>query len=85
MPTNGVCSVPGRNQLPVAAQSLAVGGNLRVGLEDSLWLGPGMLAVSNAAQVEAARKIIEGVGLDVASPDDARHMLGLKGRNEVGF
>jgi uncharacterized protein (DUF849 family) len=75
----------GRNQLPVAAQSVAMGGNLRVGLEDSLWLGPGMLAVSNAAQVEAARKVIEGVGLDVASPDDARHMLDLKGRNEVGF
>jgi uncharacterized protein (DUF849 family) len=75
----------GRNQLPVAAQSVAMGGNLRVGLEDSLWLGRGMLAVSNAAQVEAARKVIEGVGLDVASPDDARHMLDLKGRNEVGF
>ena len=75
----------GRNQLPIAAQSVAMGGNLRVGLEDSLWLGPGTLAESNAAQVRAARQIVEGQGLEVATPDDAREILGLKGRENVGF
>ena len=75
----------GRNQLPIAAQSVAMGGNLRVGLEDSLWLGPGTLAESNAAQVRAARQIVEGLGLEVATPDDARAILGLKGRENVGF
>jgi len=75
----------GRNQLPVATQSMVMGGNVRVGLEDSLWLGPGMLAASNALQVQAARKIIEGLGFDVACPDDARRMLNLKGETEVAF
>jgi uncharacterized protein (DUF849 family) len=71
--------------LPVATQAVALGGNLRVGLEDSLWLGPGTLAESNAAQVRAARQIVEGLGLEVATPDDAREILGLKGRADVGF
>jgi uncharacterized protein (DUF849 family) len=75
----------GRNQLPVATQSVALGGNLRVGLEDSLWLGPGTLAESNAAQVRAAVQIIQGLGLEVATADDAREILGLKGREAVGF
>jgi len=75
----------GRNQLPIAAQSAAMGGNVRVGLEDSLWLGPGTLAESNAAQVRAAVKIIEGLGREVATPDDAREILALKGRADVGF
>jgi uncharacterized protein (DUF849 family) len=75
----------GRNQLPVAAMSAAMGGNVRVGLEDSLWLGPGKLAHSNAAQVHAARQVIEGLGLEVATPDDARQILGLKGRAAVAF
>ena len=75
----------GRNQLPVATMSVAMGGNLRVGLEDSLWLGPGMLAPSNAAQVQAAREIVERLGLEVASPDDARRILQLKGGSDVGF
>jgi uncharacterized protein (DUF849 family) len=75
----------GRNQLPIAAMSAAMGGNVRVGLEDSLWLGPGKLADSNAAQVRAVRQIIEGLGLEVATPDDARRILALKGRGEVGF
>jgi uncharacterized protein (DUF849 family) len=70
----------GRNQLPIAAQAAAMGGNVRVGLEDSLWIGPGQLAPSNAAQVRAARQVIEGLGLAVATPDDARAMLKLKGR-----
>jgi hypothetical protein len=60
----------GRNQLPVAAMSAAMGGNVRVGLEDSLWLGPGKLAESNAAQVKAACAMIEAIGLSVATPDE---------------
>lgn len=75
----------GRNQLPIATQSLALGGNVRVGLEDSLWIGAGKLAESNAQQVRAIRKVIEGLGLDVASPDDAREMLQLKGPEKVNF
>jgi uncharacterized protein (DUF849 family) len=75
----------GRNQLPIAAMSVAMGGNLRVGLEDSLWIGPGKLAESNAAQVRAARQVVEGLGLEVATPDEARKMLALKGRAAVGF
>jgi len=75
----------GRMQLPIAAQSLALGGNVRVGLEDSLWIGPGRLAESNAQQVRAVRQIIAGLGLDVASPDDARELLQLKGRDRVAF
>ncbi len=75
----------GRHQLPIAAMSVAMGANLRVGLEDSLWLGPGQLAKSNADQVKAARMIIEGLGLDVATPADAREMLQLKGADKVNF
>ncbi len=69
----------GRNQLPIAAMAAAMGGNVRVGLEDSLWGGPGRLAESNAEQVRAVRKIIEGLGLEVATPDEAREILHLKG------
>ena len=75
----------GRNQLPIATQSVALGGNVRVGLEDSLWIGPGQLAESNAQQVRAARQIIEGLGLEVASADEAREMLQLKGGANVNF
>jgi uncharacterized protein (DUF849 family) len=75
----------GRNQLPIAAQSVALGGNVRVGLEDSLWLGPGKLAESNAQQVRAARQVIEGLGLEVATPDEARAILQLKGKAAVDF
>ena len=75
----------GRQQLPIAATSVAFGGNLRVGLEDSLWIGPGKLAESNAQQVRAARQIIEQLGLQVASPADAREMLALKGGDKVEF
>jgi uncharacterized protein (DUF849 family) len=75
----------GRNQLPIAAMSAAMGGNVRVGLEDSLWLGPGKLAESNAAQVRAARQLIEGLGLAIASPDEAREILSLKGGDKVAF
>ena len=75
----------GRNQLPIATQSLALGGNVRVGLEDSLWIGAGRLAESNAQQVRAVRQVIEGLGLEVASPDEAREMLQLKGGDRVNF
>jgi len=75
----------GRNQLPIASMSAAMGGNVRVGLEDSLWLGPGRLAESNAAQVRAVRQIIEAMGLEIASPDEARRILALKGRAAVAF
>jgi uncharacterized protein (DUF849 family) len=75
----------GRNQMPVAAMAAAMGGHVRVGLEDSLWLGAGQLAPSNAAQVHQVRKIIEGLGLEAATPDEAREILSLKGGDRVGF
>ncbi len=75
----------GRNQMPIAAMAAAMGGNVRVGLEDSLWIGPGKLATSNAEQVTKARQIIEGLGLEIATPDDAREILGLKGPDKVNF
>lgn len=75
----------GRNQLPIAAQAAATGGNVRVGLEDSLWAGPGRLAESNAQQVRAVRQIIEGLGLTAATSDEARQILSLKGGDKVAF
>jgi len=75
----------GRHQMPLAAISASVGGNVRVGLEDSLWDGPGRLAHSNAAQVLRARSVIEALSLEVATPEEARSLLKLKGRNSVGF
>jgi uncharacterized protein (DUF849 family) len=73
----------GRKQLPIAALAAGMGGNIRVGLEDSLWIGPGELATSNAAH--RARKIIEGLGFEVATPADAREALSLKGSDRVAF
>jgi uncharacterized protein (DUF849 family) len=75
----------GRNQMQIAAMAAAMGGNVRVGLEDSLWIGPGKLAESNAQQVRLARQIIEGLGLGVASSDEAREILALKGGDRVDF
>ncbi len=75
----------GRNQMTVAAQSLALGGNVRVGLEDSLWVGPGRLAKSSADQVAIVRSLIESLGFSVATPDEARAMLQLKGRDATRF
>jgi uncharacterized protein (DUF849 family) len=63
----------------VAMMSIAFGGHVRVGLEDSLWAGKGKLATSNAEQVRTARTLIETVGLEVATPDEAREILALKG------
>jgi len=75
----------GRNQMPIAAMAAAMGGNVRVGLEDSLWIGPGKLAESNAAQVRQVRQLIEGLGLTVATYDEAREILSLKGADKVAF
>ena len=75
----------GANQFRIAAQSAALGGNVRVGLEDSLWAGKGELATSNAVQVEKIRTIIEGLGLKVATPKEAREILNLKGADQVAF
>ena len=75
----------GASQFRIAAQAAALGGNVRVGLEDSLWAGPGELATSNAVQVEKVRQIIEGLSLTVASPDEAREILSLKGGDLVAF
>lgn len=75
----------GAAQLRIAAQAAALGGNIRVGLEDSLWAGKGKLATSNAEQVALARKIIEGLGMQVATPDEAREILALKGGDKVSF
>ncbi len=75
----------GAAQMKVAAMAASMGGHVRVGLEDSLWLGRGELAPSNAAQVSRVRQIIEGLGLEIASPDEARDILALKGGDQVGF
>lgn len=75
----------GRNQMPVAAIAAAMGGNVRVGLEDSLWAGKGKLAETNAQQVTMVRRIIEGLGLEIATPDEAREILQLKGGDKVDF
>jgi uncharacterized protein (DUF849 family) len=75
----------GRAQIPMATMAAAMGGHVRVGLEDNLWLGPGVLAKSNAEQVQLIRGIVEGLGREVATPGDARAMLGLKGADKVAF
>ena len=75
----------GSNQLPIAAVAAAMGGNVRVGLEDSLWAGPGRMATSNAEQVRLVRQIIEALGLGVATPTEARELLSLKGGDKVAF
>jgi uncharacterized protein (DUF849 family) len=62
-----------------------MGGNVRVGLEDSLYIGPGKLAASNAEQVAKIRRIVEELGYEVATPNEARQMLGLKGADRVKF
>ena len=75
----------GAAQLRIGAMSVASGGNMRVGLEDSIWAGRGRLATSNAEQVKLARQIIEGQGLEVATPDEAREILKLKGAENTNF
>jgi uncharacterized protein (DUF849 family) len=75
----------GANQLRIAAMGAAMGGHVRVGLEDSLWIGPGEIARSSSEQVAKAKLILESIGLDIATPDEARRMLGLKGADKVAF
>lgn len=77
------CIATGRSQMPFLTQCALLGGNVRVGLEDSLYIGRGQLAESNAHQVAKVRRIIEELGKSVASPDDAREMLSLKGGDTV--
>jgi uncharacterized protein (DUF849 family) len=75
----------GRHQMSLVTQGALMGGNVRVGLEDSLWLGKGRLARSNAEQVAKIRRILEELGLAIATPDEARQMLKLKGADRVKF
>ncbi|HEX5285425.1 MAG TPA: 3-keto-5-aminohexanoate cleavage protein [Polaromonas sp.] len=75
----------GRSQIPLATMGAAQGSNVRVGLEDSLWIGPGKLAESNADQVRKIRQALEGLSLEIATPDEARQMLALKGADQVNF
>lgn len=75
----------GRAQLPLVSIGAAQGGNVRVGMEDSLWAGPGKLAKSNAEQVHQIRQVLSGLSLEPATPDEAREMLHLKGSDEVAF
>jgi uncharacterized protein (DUF849 family) len=75
----------GKNQMPIAAMSAAMNSNIRVGLEDSLWDGPGTLAKTNADQVHRAVALLKALNLEPATPDEARAMLGLKGPTQVNF
>ncbi len=75
----------GRQQIPMASMAAAMGGHVRVGLEDNLYLSKGVLAQSNAQQVTQIRGVVEGMGRSVATPDQARQMLGLKGAGGVAF
>src|SRR3546814_222176 len=75
----------GRNQIPLATMGAAMGSNVRVGLEDSLWIGPGQLASSNGQQVSQIRTVIEALNLEVATPDEARATLQLKGSSKLEF
>jgi hypothetical protein len=75
----------GASQMKIAAMAASMGGNVRVGLEDNLWIAKGKLAVSNAEQVLKVREILEGLGLAIATPDEAREILQLKGSSKVAF
>ncbi|MCE8517185.1 3-keto-5-aminohexanoate cleavage protein [Ruegeria pomeroyi] len=75
----------GRHQIPLVTMAAAMGGHVRVGLEDSLMISRGVLARSNAEQVHKIRRIVEELGREVASPAEARAMLGLKGADRVAF
>ena len=75
----------GRSQMPIVATSLALGGNARVGMEDSLYIGKGQLAKSNAEQVGKTVQLINALGLEVATPDEVRDILSLKGIDKVAF
>jgi uncharacterized protein (DUF849 family) len=75
----------GRHQMPFLTQAALMGGHVRVGLEDSLFIGPGRLAVSNAEQVAKVVRILAEMGKEPATPTEARAMLGLKGGDKVAI
>ena len=75
----------GRHQIPLTSMAAAMGGHVRVGLEDSLMIARGQLARTNAEQVAKIRRIVEDMGREVASPEDVRQMLGLKGADRTAI
>lgn len=75
----------GRHQMPLLTMAAIMGGNVRVGLEDSLYLGRGEYARTCAEQVRKIRRILDELSLEIATPDEARAMLGLKGKDAVNF
>lgn len=75
----------GKNQIPLASMGAALGSHVRVGLEDSLWMGPGQLAQSSAEQVSRIRTVLEALNLEIATPAEARQLLNLKGGQQVAF
>lgn len=79
------CAAAGRQEMPLTTAALTMGGNVRVGLEDNLFIKPGVLAKSNSEHVALIRNIAEELGLEIATPDEARAILGLKGLDKVGF
>lgn len=79
-----VC-VAGRDQLPMCTTSLVMGGNVRVGMEDSLYAGKGIMAKSSADQVEKIVRIAKELSIAIATPDEARQILGLKGLDKVDY
>lgn len=79
------CAAAGKAQLPIACVGMTLGGNVRVGLEDSLYIGPGQLARSSGEQVGAVIRIAKELSLEIATPEEARQILGLKGKIEVGI
>ncbi|KIZ36433.1 MULTISPECIES: 3-keto-5-aminohexanoate cleavage protein [Rhodopseudomonas] len=79
------CCAAGRTQMPLLTLAMTLGGNVRVGLEDNLYIGPGELAKSSAEQVEKIIRIAKELNFEIASPADARQILGLKGQGEVGW
>ena len=84
MPSSAVCAA-GRHQIPMCTGSLILGGHARVGLEDSLYLSRGVLAKSSAEQVDKIVRIAKELGIEPATPEEARQILGLKGISQVGF
>ena len=75
----------GRNQIPLATIGAAMGSHVRIGLEDSLWIGPGCMAASNAEQVTRIRTVLEALNREIATPDETRQILNLKGGENVNF
>lgn len=82
---NWSVAAAGKHQFPMAAAALAMGGSVRVGLEDNLYILPRRLAESNAQQVLAVASIAKTLGREIATPGEARRMLGLKGGSQVNY